>query len=77
MNAGTLFYLYFVRVSVAILGTRFIETPEVSGVRSIVHVVPFLDFLLLRFNSKVEEPFDQLNGDAAPVHINISSSEDL
>ena len=34
VNAGILFYLYVARVSVPLWGTGFIETPEVSGVRS-------------------------------------------
>ena len=55
VNAGILFYLYLARVSVPILGTGLIETPEVSGVRSIVHAIPLLDFLLSRFPSKVEK----------------------
>jgi hypothetical protein len=60
VSAGTLFYLYLARVSVPLLGTGFIETPEVSGLRSIVHLVLFLTFFLSRFHSKVERPFDQL-----------------
>ena len=35
VNTGILFYLYLARVSVPLWGTGFIETPEVSGVRSI------------------------------------------
>ena len=31
VNAGILFYLYLARVSVPLLGTNFIETPEISG----------------------------------------------
>jgi hypothetical protein len=31
-------------VSVPLLGTNFIDTPEISGVRSIVHAAPFLTF---------------------------------
>ena len=38
--------------SVPILGTGFIETPEVSGVRSIVHAVLFLIFFYLGFIRK-------------------------
>jgi hypothetical protein len=52
VNAGILFYLYLVRVSVPILGTGFIETPEVSGARSIVHTVFFLTFFYLGFIRK-------------------------
>jgi hypothetical protein len=39
-------------VSVPLLGTGFIETPEVSGVRSIVHTVLFLIFFYLGFIRK-------------------------
>ena len=42
VNAGILFYLYLARVSVPLLGTNFIETPEISGMRSIVRAVLFL-----------------------------------
>jgi len=49
VNAGILFYLYLAGVSVPLLGTSFIETPEVSGVRSIVHAVLFLTFFYLGF----------------------------
>ena len=52
VNAGILFYLYLARVSVPLLGTGFIETPEVSGVRSIVHAVLFLTFFYLGFIRK-------------------------
>ena len=41
-NAGILFYLYLARVSVPLLGTNFIETPTISGMRSIVRAVLFL-----------------------------------
>ena len=37
VNAGILFYLYLARVSVPLLGTGVTQTPEASGVRSIVH----------------------------------------
>lgn len=52
VNAGTLFYLYLARVSVPLLGTGFIETPELSGVRSIVHLLAFLTFFYLGFIRK-------------------------
>ena len=42
VNAGILFYLYLAGVSVPLLGTRIIESPEVSGLRSIVHGLLFL-----------------------------------
>ena len=49
VNAGVLLYLHLSRVSVPILGTRLTETPEVSGVRSLVHAVLFLTFFYLGF----------------------------
>jgi hypothetical protein len=52
VSAGILFYLYLAGVSVPLLGTRLTETPEVSGVRSIVHTVLFLIFFYLGFFRK-------------------------
>jgi hypothetical protein len=52
VNAGILFYLYLARVAVPLLGTGFIETPEISGLRSIVHAVLFLIFFYLGFIRK-------------------------
>jgi hypothetical protein len=52
VNSGILFYLYLAHVSVPLLGTSFIETPEVSGVRSIVHAVLFVTFFYLGFIRK-------------------------
>jgi hypothetical protein len=49
VNAGILFYLYLARVSVPLLGTNFIETPEISGMRSVVHAVLFLTFFYFGF----------------------------
>jgi len=42
VSSGTLFYLYLADVSVPLLGTGFVETPEISGGRSVVHFVLFL-----------------------------------
>jgi hypothetical protein len=42
VSSGTLFYLYLADVSVPLLGTNFVETPPISGVRSIVHFILFL-----------------------------------
>jgi hypothetical protein len=52
VNAGILFYLYLVHVSVPILGTNIVQTPEISGARSIVHAVLFLTFFYLGFIRK-------------------------
>ena len=42
VSSGTLFYLYLADVSVPLLGTGFVETPEISGGRAIVHFILFL-----------------------------------
>lgn len=49
VNAGILFYLYLSDVSVPILGTDIVETPEVSGYRSAVHFTLFLLCLYFGF----------------------------
>ena len=41
VSAGILFYLYVARVSVPLLGTNLVLTPEISGFRSIVHFILF------------------------------------
>jgi hypothetical protein len=52
VNAGILFYLYLAGVSVPLLGTSFIQSPGVSGLRSIVHAVLFLVFFYVGFLRK-------------------------
>ncbi len=42
VSSGTLLYLYLADVSVPLLGTGFVETPQISGGRSIVHFFLFL-----------------------------------
>jgi hypothetical protein len=42
VSSGTLFYLYLADVSVSLLGTGFIETPEISAGRAIVHFILFV-----------------------------------
>ena len=42
VSSGVLFYLYLADVSVPLLGTNFVETPMLSGTRSIVHFMLFL-----------------------------------
>jgi uncharacterized protein (DUF486 family) len=41
VSSGILFYLYLADVSVPLLGTSFVETPQISGGRSIVHFILF------------------------------------
>ena len=40
VTAGTQFYLYLAKVSVP-LGTNLVLTPEISGLRSIIHFILF------------------------------------
>jgi uncharacterized protein (DUF486 family) len=42
VSSGILFYLYLADVSVPLLGTEFVETPRISGGRSVVHFILFL-----------------------------------
>jgi hypothetical protein len=41
VSAGVQFYLYLAKVSVPLLGTNLVLTPEISGFRSIVHFILF------------------------------------
>jgi hypothetical protein len=41
VSGGIQFYLYLAKVSVPLLGTSFVFTPEISRVRSILHFVFF------------------------------------
>ncbi|MBR1133715.1 hypothetical protein [Bradyrhizobium iriomotense] len=42
VSSGILFYLYLADVSVPLLGTGFVESPQISGGRSAVHFILFL-----------------------------------
>jgi hypothetical protein len=56
VSSGILFYLYLAGVSVPLLGTSFVETPQISGGRSIVHFILFLLCLYFGFIWKPEAP---------------------
>jgi len=49
VSSGILFYLYLADVSVPLLGTSFVETPQISGGRSVVHFILFLLCLYFGF----------------------------
>jgi hypothetical protein len=49
---GIQLYLYFAKVSVPLLGTNFVFTPEISAVRSIPHFIFFVLCLYFGFFSK-------------------------
>jgi len=42
VSSGILFYLFLARVPVPLLGTGFVESPQISGVRSLIHFALFL-----------------------------------
>jgi hypothetical protein len=42
VSAGIQLYLFIVRVSVPLIGTSFVQTPELSAIRSSIHFVLFL-----------------------------------
>jgi hypothetical protein len=52
VSAGVLFYLYVAGVSVPLLGTSLVETPEISLFRSVVHAILFVAFFYLGFIRK-------------------------
>jgi uncharacterized protein (DUF486 family) len=54
VSSGILFYLYLADVSVPRLGTSFIETPQISGGRSIVHFILFLLCFYFGFVAKLK-----------------------
>jgi hypothetical protein len=49
VSAGIMFYFYLAGVSVPLLGTNFVQTPEISAGRSIVHFILFLLCLYFGF----------------------------
>ena len=49
---GIQLYLYFAKVSVPLLGTNIVFTPEISAVRSIPHFIFFVLCLYFGFFSK-------------------------
>jgi hypothetical protein len=61
VSAGFQLYIYFANVSLPLLGTHLVLTPEISGWRSIPHFVFFLLCLYFGFIAKPKErPGSQL-----------------
>jgi hypothetical protein len=52
VSSGILFYLYLADVSVPLLGTGFVEAPEISAGRAVVHFILFLLCCYFGFVSK-------------------------
>jgi hypothetical protein len=55
VSGGTQFYFYLAEVSVPLVGTTVVQTPEMSGVRSIVH---FILFLVTFYSGFIRKPSD-------------------
>jgi hypothetical protein len=55
VSAGIQFYLYLAKVSVPLLGTNLVLTPEISGWRSIPHFIFFCICLYFGFIKKPKE----------------------
>ena len=52
VSGGIQFYLYLTGVTVPLLGTSYVQTPELSGVRSGIHFILFLVTLYFGFIKK-------------------------
>jgi hypothetical protein len=53
VSGGMQFYFYLANVSVPLLGTNLIQTPQLSGIRSILH---FMFFLLAFYFGFIRTP---------------------
>lgn len=52
VSAGVLFYLYVTGTPVPLIGTHIIVTPQMNGVRSIVHAALFVTTFYVGFVRK-------------------------
>jgi hypothetical protein len=52
VSAGMQFYFYITNVSIPLIGTSLVQTPELSGVRSMIHFIFFLICLYFGFIKK-------------------------
>ena len=52
VSSGVLWYLWLTNTSIPIIGTRFVETPTISGWRAIIHFILFLLTLYFGFIHK-------------------------
>jgi hypothetical protein len=55
VSGGMQFYFYLSNVSVPLVGTSIVQTPELSGVRSILHVMFFAVTFYFGFVTKPKE----------------------
>jgi uncharacterized protein (DUF486 family) len=52
VSAGLQFYFYINGVSMPLIGTDIVQTPELSGIRSIIHFIFFVVTLYFGFIQK-------------------------
>jgi hypothetical protein len=55
VSSGMQFYFYLANVSVPLVGTSIVQTPELSGVRSILHFIFFLVTFYFGFIRKLKD----------------------
>jgi hypothetical protein len=67
VSEGIQFYLYLANVSVPLLGTTFVQTPELSVKRSILHFIFFFDRLLFRFHQHARKSALSSRRSSAPL----------
>jgi hypothetical protein len=56
VSSGMQFYFYIANVSIPIVGTSIVQTPELSGIRSGIHFMLFLLCLYFGFIRKPKNP---------------------
>jgi len=52
VSGGIQLYLSFAKVSIPLLGTPYVQTPELGRVRGVIHLALFVLFLYLGFIRK-------------------------
>lgn len=57
VSGGIQFYLYLTGVTVPLLGTSYVQTPELSGIRSVLH---FTFFLITFYFGFIKRPEDSV-----------------
>jgi len=55
VSAGMQFYFYIADVPMPLVGTDIVQTPDLSGVRAVIHFVLFLTTLYFGFFRKPKE----------------------
>jgi hypothetical protein len=61
VSSGVQFYLFLAKVSVPLLGTDFVLTPEINGLRAVPNFIFFLLCLYFGFFAKPKESPTQIH----------------